>query len=123
MGRNRSIRVGEEIKKLISELIFKGQIKTAQLSTLTSITFVEVTGDLKHAKVYVSVLGKEGERRDSIEALEKSKGFIRKHLSRNLKIHHVPELHFELDTSIENGIYMAKRINEVLGGKDDSDED
>ncbi|MCT4661437.1 MAG: 30S ribosome-binding factor RbfA [Tissierellales bacterium] len=123
MGQNRAMRVGEQIRKLISELIFKGQIKNAQLSTLTSITSVEVSGDLKYAKVYVSVLGQEGERRDSIEALEKSKGFIRKYISQNMKIHHVPALTFELDTSIENGIYMAKKIDEVLGGKNDPDED
>lgn len=115
MASNRKERVAEEIRKLISEMIFTGQIKNSKVSTLTSITHIDLTGDFKHATVYISVLGAGYQRAETIEGLNQSKGFIRSQLGKKIKIHHVPELKFELDRSIENGVKMAKLIDDVIG--------
>lgn len=118
MSENRKNRVAEEIRKTISDMIFTGQIKNSKISTLTSITHVDLTGDFKHATVYISVMGAGYERAETIEGLNQSKGYIRSQLGRKIKIHHIPELKFMLDKSIENGIQMAKLIDQVIGEND-----
>lgn len=112
MNSKRLFRISEEIKKIISELIING-IKDPRISNMTSITAVEVTRDLSFAKIYVSVLGNEKEKGDTLEGLQSAKGFIRKEIGNKIDIRHVPEPIFYLDESIEQGIYMSKLIDDV----------
>jgi ribosome-binding factor A len=122
MSYQRIERISEEIKKKISRII-RDEVKDPRIARMASITRVEVTKDLHYAKVYISVLGSDKEKNDTIEGLTKASGYIRKQLGRELQIRYIPELHFILDTSIEYSIEIAKKINEIKKDWENSDED
>ncbi|HHV27276.1 30S ribosome-binding factor RbfA [Anaerosalibacter bizertensis] len=112
MNNKRINRISEEVKKAISYII-SNDLKDPRISPMTSVTHVEVTRDLRYAKVYISVLGKEKEKKDTIKGLESAKGFIRKEIGNKIDLRYVPEPVFQLDESIEHGIYMSKLIDKV----------
>lgn len=118
MSSKRIARISEEIKKIISQLMIK-ELKDPRISDLTTITDVEVTNDLRYAKIYVSVLGSEKERKSTIKALESASGFIRKEIGKKIKLRYIPEPKFYSDKSIENGIYISKLIDSI---KEDDEE-
>jgi len=105
-------RISEEIKREISDII-QNELKDPRLSKLISITEVNVTKDLRYAKVYVSVMGSEEEKANSLEGLKSAAGFIRREIGRRVQLRYTPEIHFELDNSIERGAYITKLINET----------
>lgn len=112
MKNQRINRISEEVKKVVSELLFNG-LKDPRVSTLTSVTNVEVTRDLSFAKIYISVLGTEKEKKDSIEGLVSAKGYIRKEIAKRVDLRVVPVPIFVLDESIEKAMYMTNLINKV----------
>jgi len=85
---------------------------------MTSIVRADVTRDLKHAKIYVSVLGSKKEINDTICGLNSASGFIKKELGALVKLRNIPELHFIPDDSIEYGIHMAKVLDDLDLDKD-----
>lgn len=119
MNIKRANRIGEEIRKIISELIING-LKDPRINPMTTVNNVEVTRDLSFAKIYVSVLGDEEEKKDTIDGLNSAKGFIRKTISSNLDLRYTPQPIFILDESIEEGIRMSKLIDEI-NRKEDKD--
>ncbi len=124
MNEKRVNRISEEIKKIISELLYNG-LKDPRISQMTSITRVEVTRDLRYAKIYVSVFGNKEEKESSIDGLNSAKGFIRKEIGNKIDIRYIPEPIFILDESIEEGIRMSKLIEDVnknIGNKDEAHE-
>lgn len=96
----------------LSEII-RNEVKDPRISPMTTVISAEVTPDLKFCKVYVSVLGSEQEKTDTIEGLRSSKGFIRKQLAKTVNLRNTPEITFVLDDSIEYGVKMSKLIDEV----------
>jgi len=112
MSYQRVERIAEEIKKDISRII-RDEVKDPRIAQMASITRVEVTKDLRYAKVYISVLGDEKEKSDTMEGLNRASGYIRKELGRGLKIRYIPELRFILDNSIEYSIEISKKIDEI----------
>ena len=80
---------------------------------MTSVTKVEVTRDLRFAKVYISVLGSKEEKDETLRGLESAKGYIRKEIGSRIDLRYVPEPIFTLDESIEQAIYMSKLIDKV----------
>ena len=112
MNRKRINRISEEVKKIVSELLTRG-LKDPRISSMTSITKVEVTGDLRYANIFVSVLGDKSVKEETLEGLESAKGFIRKEIGNRMDLRYVPEPIFHLDESIEQGIYMSKLIDKV----------
>lgn len=125
---HRQGRMGEEIRKIISDLLFKG-LKDPRLSAMISITAVEVTSDGSYATVYVSVLGMDpdkekaaAQQQDTLDALARAKGFIRKEIGRQIKLRHVPDLIFKIDKSLEYGRHIEEIISE-LDIKHDEDEE
>ncbi|WP_099220956.1 30S ribosome-binding factor RbfA [Listeria costaricensis] len=104
----RANRVAEQMKKELGDIINR-KLKDPRLGFIT-ITGVEVTGDLQQATIYISILGSEKERADSLLALEKAHGFIRSEIGSRIRLRKVPELLFEVDSSIEYG----NRIDELL---------
>lgn len=110
---DRTNRIAEEMKREISEII-KNEVKDPRLPTLISVIAVNVTKDLRYAKVFVSVLGTEEEKVGAISALKSAAGFIRREVGHRMQIRYTPELHFELDTSIEHGVYMSQLIDKTL---------
>ena len=125
---HRQGRMGEEIRKIISDLLFKG-LKDPRLSAMISITAVEVTSDGSYATVYVSVLGMNSDpekaaaqQQDTLDALNSAKGFIRKEIGRQIKLRHVPDLIFKIDKSLEYGRHIDELIS-TLDIRHDEDED
>jgi len=109
----RTNRISEEMKREISSII-QNEIKDPRMPEFVSITEVNVTRDLRYAKVYVSVYGNEEEKKNAISALKSASGFIRHEVGQRIQLRYTPELQFELDNSIERGMYMNKLINETL---------
>ncbi len=107
----RSERVGEQLKKEISEIINQ-KLKNPNVGFVT-VTEVEVTGDLSLASVYVTVLGEEKERKKSLEGLEKSKGFIKSEIAHRMDLRIVPDLKFKYDESIDYGNKIERMIAEL----------
>ena len=105
----RSQRVGQQIKKRLSELLLSG-LRDPRIGFAT-ITEVRVTNDLGHAKVFVSVYGVETDQTETIIGLQMARGYLRKEVARVLRIRHVPELDFVLD----DGLHRAARLEQVLG--------
>lgn len=121
MSKKRNSRLSGEMKKVIADIIRK-DVKDPRISDLMSVTDVNVTEDLKFAKVFISVYG---DYEPTLEALQSAKGFIRREVGRNIKMRITPELIFVKDDSIEKGIYMSSLINKVMNeeaGKKDEDE-
>ena len=110
----RSYRVGELILKNISEIISRG-LKDPRIGFVT-LTAVDVTSDLRYAKVFYTVIGSDKERADSVVGIEKATPYIRRQLASKLTMRHTPELTFVYDESIEYG----NRIDSIL--KDINDE-
>jgi ribosome-binding factor A len=84
------------------------------VSSLASVVRVETTPDLKHCKVYISTLGSDEERQSTKEGLASSSGYIRKELAKRMNLRNTPELHFEMDDSIEYGIHMSSLIDKTI---------
>lgn len=108
MGKIRVNRVGEQIKKEISDII-QNELKDPRIGFVT-VTEVEVTGDLQMAKVFVSVLGSEEQKQETLKALRKAVGFIRSEVGKRVRLRLTPEVIFQLDTSLD----YSTRIQEVL---------
>ena len=109
---NKSIRINGEVQKELSNII-RGEIKDPRIGSLTGVTDVEVTPDLKLCKAYISVLGDEQAQKSTMEGLKSAEGFIRSRLAKNLNLRNTPELKFILRQSIEYGVHMSKLIDEV----------
>ena len=127
MGKgHRQGRLGEEIKKIISDLLLR-ELKDPRLSAMISVTAVEVTSDGSYATVYLSVLGLNpsdetaAQQPDVIEGMNHAKGLIKKEIGRQVKLRHVPELIFKIDKSMEYGRHISKIIDE-LDIKDDEED-
>lgn len=115
--KDRTGRISEEMKKEISSII-QNDIKDPRLPQMVSVVAVNVTRDLRYAKVFVSVLGEEKQKKEALQALKSAAGFIRREVGHRMEIRYSPELLFEIDSSIERGVYMSKLINDTI--KDDS---
>jgi ribosome-binding factor A len=119
MGKGyRTGRLGEEIRKIVSEMLISG-IKDPRLTNnMVSISGVDVTNDGSYATVFLTVLGygqqtpetKAKQENDALEALKHAKGVIKKEIGKQIKLRHIPELIFKIDTSLEYG----RHIEEVL---------
>ena len=117
----KNTRVNTEVMHELSNIL-RGGIKDPRVAEFTSVVAVEVAPDLKTCKVYISVLGDDRAKEDTLRGLRSAEGFIRRLLARNLNLRNTPELSFVLDQSIEYGVHMSKLIDEVVekeGGGDD----
>lgn len=108
---NRTDRINEEVRREIDRII-REEVNDPRVTGTYSITHVDVTRDLRYAKVHVSVL-EEGLRVPLLAALKRAAGFIRHALGNRVQMHYTPELLFELDTNIEYGAHIAKLIDTV----------
>jgi len=115
---NRQKRLGELLKKEISDLMLR-EIKDPRIG-FVSITSVEPTADLRHAKVFISVLGDETEKKASLAGLRSATGFIRRELAHRLRLRYVPELTVVYDNSLERGAHIIALIDSVVEEKTDT---
>jgi ribosome-binding factor A len=107
----RARRLGEQIQRELGELL-RRHVKDERIGNVT-ITAVHVTGDLRTAKVYYLIFGKDGADPKVQRGLESAAGFLRNALSRSLMIRYTPTLSFELDTSIEHGVRLTQLIDSI----------
>ena len=96
----KNTRINGEVLKELS-MIIRQEIKDPRIHMMTSVTAVEVAPDLKTCKAYISVLGSDQEKRDTIAGLRSAEGYIRRQLAKNLNLRNTPEIYFKLDESIE----------------------
>ncbi|NLY21544.1 MAG: 30S ribosome-binding factor RbfA [Tissierellia bacterium] len=117
MQNKRVGRISEEIKKVISGLLITG-LKDPRVDQMASITSVVVSNDGSVAKVYVSTLGDEESRNETIKGLNSAKGFIKKEIAKAIDLRIMPELEFISDTSIEDSM----KLYEIIDSLNDKDE-
>jgi ribosome-binding factor A len=115
MSKNwRQDQLGDVIAHELSDLM-RTRLKDPRVG-FASITGVEVSADLRHAKVFVSVMGDEPEQRATLAALEHAAGFLRHELAQRLTVRYTPEIVFRLDQSIARGAHVIDLINRVNAG-------
>lgn len=119
----KNTRINGEVQKELSMLINR-EIKDPRINPMTSIVAVEVAPDLKHAKVYVSVLGDVESQKSTLAGLKSAAPYLRSQLAKSINLRNTPELIFVMDQSIEYGVNMSHLINEVNKDIDkDTDKD
>ncbi|MBQ3599699.1 MAG: 30S ribosome-binding factor RbfA [Lachnospiraceae bacterium] len=117
----KNTRINGEVQKELSKVISQ-EIKDPRIDPMTSVIAVEVAPDLKHAKVYISVLGDDEKKKATLEGLRSAAPFIRKHLASTINLRNTPELAFYMDESIAYGVNMSKLIDDVTKDLDKDEE-
>lgn len=103
--------MAETIRQVVADLLIRGEVRDPRVGFVT-VTRVDVTSDLSHARIYISAPGEEAERAGAIEGLRRAAGFLRSRVAKVLTTRTVPEIHIEPDRGLEH----AARINELLEG-------
>ena len=109
----RPQRVAEQIKQETAKII-RDELKDPRLGFVT-VTTVNVSNDLRHVKIYVSVLGDSQSKEQSMAALNNATGFVRRELGKKVKLRYTPEVIFRFDDSIEHGVKIHRLLNEMQG--------
>ena len=113
-GQGRPQRLGDLIQREVSELI-RLELRDPRVGMLT-ITSVDVSPDIKHAKIFFTVLEKE-KLQETLAGLNRSAGFLRSQLAQRLKMYTTPELRFVYDESVERGDHLSRLIDSALRPK------
>ncbi len=117
-SETRAKRVAEAIKEEVAMLLING-LKDTRIG-FVSVVGAKVSSDLRTANVYVSLYGSEAEKKSSLIGLERSAGFVRRHIGKALKLRFAPEIHFREDTTLDDVFRIEKILNEIReedGGK------
>lgn len=111
----KNTRINGEVQRELSNII--RELKDPRIGIMTAVTAVEVAPDLKTCKAFISVLGDEQAKADTMAGLKSAAGFIRRELARTVNLRNTPEIRFIMDESIEYGMKMDKLIKEINEGK------
>lgn len=115
-------KINREFQRELSTLISM-EVKDPRIAPMTSVVSVEIAPDLKTSKIYISVLGDEKAQKDTLLGLKSAAPFLRSRLAHNLNLRNTPELFFHVDQSIEYGVTIAHKIDEVMADQKPSEED
>ena len=120
MATSRRVsRVSSLIKREVSQMLLNG-IKDDRVGTgMVSVTEVDVSGDLQHAKIFVSIYGTPEAKAATMEGLKSSTGFVRRELSQRMRLRRTPELIFLEDDSLERGYYMSNLLDKISQERQD----
>ena len=113
----KNTRINSEVLKELSRIISR-EIKDPRIAPMTSVVSVEVAPDLKSCKAYISVLGNDEEKEETMKGLNSAVGYIRRELAHSINLRNTPEITFILDDSIEYGVNMSKKIDELNHGSE-----
>lgn len=114
MSRRRQERMAVELKKVLSRIL-QEEIKDPRLDfSAVSVSQVELSNDLSHARVFISIMGDDEKQQETMKALEKARGFIRSRIAEEIQVRHVPEIDFRLDRSIEHGIHISSLLDKIM---------
>lgn len=122
MAVRREDRVADEVKRILAKTIMH-DLKDPRVPPFTSVTEVKVTRDFSYATCYISVLGTARQKKECLEALENSKGYLRTVLAKNLTLRVTPELRFKPDNTYDEGRRIDKLIDEAMGRNTKTDEE
>jgi ribosome-binding factor A len=122
MSTRRMARVNDLIRRAIGEIILR-EVRDPRLSGLLSVTRVETSPDLRYAKVFVSLMGSDEEKRQAEDGLAAASGFLRRGLGDRVVLRYIPQLTFCLDDSIEKGSRMLELIKQVAPTDADTEAD
>jgi ribosome-binding factor A len=117
MKTHRLARVAEVIREVASETILF-EVRDPRIKMVT-VTRAEVSGDLQHAKVYVSIMGSEREQQLCMYGLQRAAGFVQSKLGDRMRSRYVPIIQFVQDKGVKNSIEVSRLINEALGKKNE----
>lgn len=109
----KNTRINGEVQRVLAEII-RGDIKDPRISPWTSVVAVEVAPDLKSCKAWISVLGDDEARQNTLQGLKSAEGYIKRQLARIINLRNTPDITFVADQSIEYGVNMSRRIDEVI---------
>lgn len=124
MATDRRVsRVASQIKREVSQILIDGIKDDRVGSGLVSITDVDVSGDLQHAKIFVSIYGTEEARRETMEGLKSATGYIRSYLGQRVRLRRTPEVIFLEDRSLERGDKMLTLLNEISHNRKPDEEE
>ncbi len=115
----KNTRINGEVQRVLAETI-RGEIKDPRISPWTSVVAVEVAPDLKSCKAWISVLGDEEARNNTLLGLKSAEGFIRRQLAKTINLRNTPEITFVMDQSIEYGVNMSRKIDEVIASDEEN---
>mgnify|MGYP000870741015 CR=1 FL=1 len=121
MSKLRSARIDGELKRVLSEVLTR-DVKDPRMSKMVGVTGVQSTGDLRYAKVYVSIYDDPEKVESTMEALASAEPFIRARVNEKMRLRRIPNLSFVLDTSMEYAAHISKLLDEVAK-KDQKDSD
>jgi ribosome-binding factor A len=124
MATDRRIaRVAELIRREVSQMLMNG-IKDDRVGTgMVSVTDVDLSGDLQHAKIFVSIYGNDEAKAETMEGLKSATGFVRRELGKRLQLRRTPEVIFAEDRSIERGDKVLNLISRLSQERKDFDEE
>lgn len=108
----RTARLNEQFRQEIA-LLIRAEVRDPRV-VLATITAVETSPELDHARVYITAMGEESDKEDVLSGLRSAAPFIRGQLGRRLHMRRIPELHFELDTRLENAMRIESLLREAL---------
>ncbi|MBE5955911.1 MAG: 30S ribosome-binding factor RbfA [Lachnospiraceae bacterium] len=114
----KNTRINMEVQKELARII-REEIKDPRIHPVTSVVACEVAPDLKTCKAYISVLGTEEQAENTRKGLVNASGYIRRELARSVNLRNTPEITFIMDQSIEYGVNMSKKINELVYSEDE----
>ena len=114
--KNRIIRINDEIKKELSEILRSG-IKDPRMVSMASVVRVDTTADLKHCKAYISVMGDDEARESCMDAINSAKGHIKSHVAHALQLRQTPDFKFILDDSLDYSFKINKMLDDVTKGE------
>ena len=108
----RSDRVAAAIREEVANFLAEG-VKDPRVTALVTVTGVEMTRDLRHAKVFVSIMGEDSQRASTIEGLQSVQGFLRSRLARSLSLRVAPEVQFVMDESVARAARIETLLNQI----------
>ena len=114
----RMRRVNESVREVLAEAV--GELKDPRIGFVT-VTGVKTAADLRQATVFVSVLGSERKRAQSLAGLEAAHGVLQAQIARELRLKRTPQLTFQYDPTVEQGVRMSKLIDELVTDNDDAE--
>jgi ribosome-binding factor A len=114
LGSKRSLRVGDMILKEISEMLIKGNVRDPRIEPVV-LTGIKLTDDLGFARIYFTVIGDQIDKRDIIEGLQSASSYIKRELSRRLRIRRIPDLKFEFDEVLQEGYRVDELLRKTKG--------
>lgn len=119
---SKNIRINNIVRRELSDII-RNEVKDPRIDPLVSVTSVEVAPDLKTCKAYISVLGSGNAGEETIRGLKSAEGFIRSRLAHTVNLRNTPEIRFILDNSIEYGVMMTRKIEELTAASHEAEEE